>query len=378
MTEAFQGTMLAWARKIGAFSSAEPSGPTTALKGRALTNAWISWARAEELRRLAQALYIHDAETASVFNREPLLRHQGIVHPPTISESVFNAASPEEWQKLYFRHRYMYDAGSTNVIDWTNGDHESNRQDALSISIENSAFTAYSTLANIGACIAERANIALPESTNVLSHGKTMSKWYRTYHRQAQKGWSGCFCLKALWQYYSALLYADFELLERALDAHSQPHDVSAASSWALSDQAPSALLHMCMLQKHASEQNLGSIPPIHLPRIVYAAGLGFFAYFHFAPKGQDREQRQAIFHGWKTRMLNTPYIDTLAAGEGMQPSELLDWACGLLANRGSSLSYGCLDILRKLNRWGVAEVLASKLQVTLHTALDSGNLPRG
>ena len=64
MTEMFQGTLLAWGRKVDAFKVTEDGTSVEGLSGTALSDRWRAWARAEELRRFGLALYIHDTEIA--------------------------------------------------------------------------------------------------------------------------------------------------------------------------------------------------------------------------------------------------------------------------------------------------------------------------
>lgn len=363
MTEVFQGTMLAWGRKMDAFSMTENDTSVARLTGTALTNAWSAWAREEELRRFGLALYIHDTEIAGLFKRDPYLRHQLITYPKCCTDDMFEAPTPEDWQTLYIEHNQRTQSLlPTKIIEWTQGN-DTHAEDSLSISVRGSSFLAYAILANIGACLMELVRpVALP-SNNAEIYAYGLVKWYTQYlcniHSTADPH-----CLRVLWHHYSLLLYSDATLLERALDSQSKPSDIVATKSWAESSKATCAMLHAYLLQKHASELKLGTIPPIHLPRAVFTAGLVFTAFKCYSPEsrgnsGAGRDSR-------KTSMLNMPGVAIIAQGEGQTPEQMVTSVCEILRQRLSTLPYSCINLLRKLSHWGVSEVFADNLQACL------------
>ena len=364
MTEVFQGTMLAWGRKIDAFRTTEDSTSIIHLTGTALSNAWRTWARAEELRRFALALYIHDTEIAGLFQRDPYLRHQLIAYPTCCADDVFEASTAEDWQRLYLgQNERTHHLPPTKIFEWMTKVDDKHSDDSLSLSISGSSFVAYASLANIGACVMERVRQEVSPSTKTHIHVQGLLKWYEKYSCDAQSI-TDTHCLRVLWHQYSLLLYSDAALLERALDAHSTTSDVIAAKLWAESSQAMHALLHACLLQKHASELTLGKVPPIHLPRAVSSAGMVFVAFRIFSQ--QARGNQFAVLESRKTSMLDMPGVAIIAHGEGQQVEQLVSWAGESLTQRLSTLPYNCINLLRKLSHWGVSEVLADSLQASL------------
>ncbi|KAL4868874.1 hypothetical protein BDV12DRAFT_90954 [Aspergillus spectabilis] len=73
MTDAFQGTMIAWARKVHAFDPFEPERVPEGLTKHAIERAWSDWIHRELARRIALALHVHDMKMANLHHHDPLL-----------------------------------------------------------------------------------------------------------------------------------------------------------------------------------------------------------------------------------------------------------------------------------------------------------------
>lgn len=372
MTEAFQGTMLAWARSVGAFSLSETVAPPATHTGIALSNVWMTWARAEELRRLALALYIHDIEIACLFSREPYLRHQSIVYSLCSPDESFEASTAEEWQKVCLDQSHSSRRlQPVKIADWVHRDCSETAAGALACSIETSSFAAYASLANLGAYLVEQVQSGPLSSAHVAVHSSGLAKWYRAYLSGLRNSSIDSLCLRILWHHYSSLLYVDVWSVERSLDAQSEQSVVPPTIAWAASDRAACAMFHTFLLQKLASELPMRTIPPIHLPRTIFTAGVVFAAYSRFAPHANGRLDSSTgyrhLVSSWEDWMLAMPCTKLLAESEGQQPKQVVSSVCTALSQRTSSLPYGCIDLLRKLSRWGVSSVFADTLQSYLH-----------
>jgi hypothetical protein len=364
MTEVFQGTMLAWGRKVDAFTMTEDGTSVARLTGTALTNTWRAWARAQELRRFALALYIHDTEIAGLFQRNPYLRHQSIAYPSCSADDAFEASTAEDWQKLRLEeNQRTHGLPPTKIGEWIQKNNDNHAEDSLSVSIGGSSFVAYASLANIGGCLMELVRPEEWPSNDTETYVQGLLKWYTVYLCNAQST-TDPHCLRVLWHQYSLLCYSDAALLGRALDAQSKASDIGAAKSWAESTKAICAMLHACLLQKRAAELKLGMVPPIHLPRAVFTAGLVFTAFKRFS--SQSRSNSRILADQRRSSLLNMPGIAIIAQSESQTLEQVATSVCDSLSQRLSTLPYSCIILLRKLSHWSVSEVFADNLQTWL------------
>ena len=375
MTDVFQGTMLAWGRKIDAFDLTEENIITSQLAGPELSSAWKSWAKAEERRRFGLALYIHDTETAGLFHRDPLLRHQRIKYSVCSGDDVFQASTAKEWQRLYLNQiRSTTSMEPIKVGEWIEQGANDPGDDSLSISIRRSSFIAYSSLANAGACAMDLSSERTPLNS-LEANAQGLGKWHRTYLCDALTNSMDTKCLRVLYHQYSLVLYADLALLERALNDRSTRGDIDAAQTWATSPMAPCAMLHACLLRKHAADVKLGTVPSIHLPRSIFCAGVVFIAIHRFFPTPIGKHH----ISQWKVAMLNTSHAASIAIGEGHSTEQMTSWVCETFSSRLSTMPYACINLLRKLGQWGVSEVFADTLQALLgHNPASSNNATLG
>jgi hypothetical protein len=376
MTEVFHGTMLAWGRKIDAFNLTEETPLNARLTGPELASVWKSWAKAEERRRFNLALYIHDTETAGLFQRDPLLRHQRINYSICSGDDLFNASTSEEWQRLYFNQTHgTTSTESVKVGQWAERGIGDPGDDPLSISIRRSSFIAYSSLANVGACAMDLSSPGRTPVNGLEANAQGLSKWHKIYLCDARDGSMDVQCLRVLYHQYSLLLYADFMLLERALSDRRTQADIEWIQAWATSSMAPPAMLHACLLQKHASDVKLGTVPPIHLPRAIFCAGVVFIAIYRYFPTPIGK----TYISRWKADTLNMHHAASIALGERQQIEQMASWVCETLNSRLSTMPYACINLLRKLGQWGVSEVFADTLQALLgHSPVPSNSATLG
>lgn len=377
MTEAFQGTMLSLARSVGAFNVAEPEEPAATLSGKDLNDVWLRWVHAEELRRLGLALYLHDVEVACLFRHEPYLRHQSVAYHRAVSDEAFAATSAREWRSIYVEQGYNDAAVAQEITlnEWTSAHVTNQPSDAIMRSIETSAFTAYAILANIGACLLERRQ-PRSRAVEVTDSGLyALRRWYFISTRRSPTDSTDPLCLKILWHHYASSLYADFALLKLALDAGGESPEVALARAWAASDNAPKALFHVCLLYKIALSLPLGLSPPIHLPRAVYAAGVIFTAYWRFSPaidrSAGNKFDHQSLVSEFVALIIGMPDISDLAQEQYQTPEQFASSVSDLIVRSRSTLPYGCIDLLRKLDRWGVSSVFADTLQTLVRSGLE-------
>lgn len=340
-----------------------------------MNDAWLNWARSEELRRLGLALYLHDVEVACLFRREPYLRHRSTAYCSAVSDEAFAACSAKEWLSTCLEHRRIESPVAITLDEWSSTNAASQAHDTVTRSIEISAFTAYAILANIGACLLERRQSRIAAMDSEEFGRSALRSWYAVFTRRIPSESPDSLCLKLLWHHYASFLYADFALLKMALDTRGESADVTSARAWATSSNAPRALFHVCLLHSNALALPLGLSPPIHLPRAIYAAGVIFAAYWRFSPATDQSIRNKLGYQGLVNELaaviLELPEIDTLAREQDERPEQLASWASDVIVRSRSTLPYGCIDLLRKLNRFGVSSIFADMLQTFVRSGLE-------
>jgi hypothetical protein len=101
IVEAFNGTLIAWARRLGTFKTKKMTGLVLSADAVELDRQWREWVKNEELIRIALSVHIHDAELSSIFHHEPFLRHNSRLLPVAASSQTFMASKAEDWRIAY-------------------------------------------------------------------------------------------------------------------------------------------------------------------------------------------------------------------------------------------------------------------------------------
>jgi hypothetical protein len=360
MVDAFQGTMLAWARRIGAFIDPEPVIPISQLPNVILRRSWQNWVHSEQLARLKIALHVHDGELASMFHHEPLARHAFVKYSTIVDDSLFEARSAEDWFAILTR-RQIIKAESIRVsLDVEQSVQSSDRSVIQSLH-KQSPFVAYGMLANIGACISDyrQAELLSDSSKQVLA--ERLVEWHEIHAASAAKQESDTFALFVLWHSCFIALYSDVDMLERVSGrgGHRVTEDcLQIARQWAASKDGLRCLTHSHLLQDHVENMGMTSTPPIHVPRGLFFAGLVSITFYRF----NETLGRASMLHQQATEL---PEIRVLNTSRNSHSLESLA-VSGRYGQNCTGLVYEIVDLLRKMGRWGISDQFAELLDYAL------------
>ncbi|EXJ82935.1 hypothetical protein A1O3_06752 [Capronia epimyces CBS 606.96] len=363
IVDAFNGTLISWARRLGAFRAKKLRGLDLNVSPPELDQLWREWARNEELIRIGLSVHIHDAELASNFHHEPFLRHSSRPLPIAASNQTFTAARPEEWRLSYLNDPsdFENDAITPASLDM-HADF-----DLLAIP-SNSFFTAYTVLEGICVNIVDNKTNAHARPSGMEEVSSLLTRFYGRFLQGTASWEPDHMDMSILWHSAHMSMYADFDLLERAIGrdgSHLSAEDELAVTSWAGSDQAKRCVLHGIMVQKKLETLPLGFEPAIHVPRAMFRAGIAWFCYTRF---GEGREAQRAI----ASESLDFPEFKLL----GVNPSLLLFQANGYKHGRPTTTEVnatlcGLTDLLRRIGHWEIARRFAAILGALLHNEAD-------
>lgn len=357
IVDAFNGTLISWARRLGSFKTKKLRDLDLNLSSKDLDLQWRTWAKNEELIRIALSVHIHDAELASIFHHEPFLRHNSRQLPIAASQQTFMASKAEEW-----RASYLNDPSNFNNSDLTPASIDANVDFDILAMPNNSYFTAYTVLQGICVNIAE--NRVSAHSTKTGSISSLLTTFHSRFLQGAAPWESDSMDMTILWHSAYMSLCADFDLLERAIGRDGgtlSNEDQLAVTAWANSKQAQRCVIHGTIIQKKLENLPLGFEPAIHVPRAMFRAGIAWFCYTRFGIRADgDR----------------TIVPDNLDYAEfklvGVNPAVLLFQANGYKHGRPSAMEInaalcGLTDLLRRIGHWEIARRFAAILGALLH-----------
>ncbi|KAJ5545814.1 hypothetical protein N7494_003399 [Penicillium frequentans] len=283
--DAFHGPPISWARNLKLDQPTVDIIIEPETGGTLLEEQWRSWARRQELIRVMHALYIVDAELASILHHEPIQSFESYKFSPTCSETVFMAASAIDWKyKLLAETRQLKDQPSS-----FDGRILLSDPDSLRRIPAHSRFTAYAVLEGISMrVISWRKSLAEQVPATREFDDLLIAFYTRFLDRREQKPSHDSLQLEILWHLVYMETSADFNLLEKAIGREGtrlEPAELSAMIAWATSQDAERSILHASMIQKHVQTMSVVSEFAIHVPRALFSAGLALICYMRFGAK---------------------------------------------------------------------------------------------
>jgi hypothetical protein len=361
--------------------------------------------------RTVLGLYIHDAELASMFHHEPLLRHDAIVMVGAADDDLFNAKTSEAWFELLQLKSHptkpLQDALHINKPK-----HDYTQPMPQELVHRSSRFTGYVILQGLLAsiCEAQQAGNLAPTTSLFQKYLHALLCWNTTFMlpsaRNPDLTTPDTFCLTILWHNAFMNLLADFNSLERAVGrdgpetaAPSDPveSDILYATQWATSLSARRCILHAYAMQNALGTMRLDDEPPIHVPHCLFLAGIACYCYTLF---GRSTSQATRPDPGSHTNApaLDQPDLDfpEFNSGSAAMPSHLFkSLRSGNYGNEirgaggqgqhdarrqdgarpvvpvGVGLLFTLTDMLQRIGHWGISRRFATILSTLVHTYVD-------
>ncbi|PWY88919.1 hypothetical protein BO70DRAFT_359232 [Aspergillus heteromorphus CBS 117.55] len=345
LADVLHGAALGWTRESNKYcgpNHTEPINPD--LDGHELDEQWHRWVEVEQRRRVEIALNIHDAELARLMHHEPIRKHRFAQYPRLGSEAMFMAPTAARWADLY--RQSLYGGSDLNIdIHFHKAGH-------------NSRFAVYSVLESISAYVIEaRLSEGLDEGRSEELSGLLMHWWieYGPHFKDEEDA----FGLPVLWHSIYMSLYADMDLLERAVgrDGHASAIDSrDAVRTWTGSLNASKCLVHALLIQRHLERMRISSEPAIHVPGALYSAAL---AWLCFTRIGSQRSVDLRAFDAPEIRLLGSEAALQEAQGQAFGDSVFAD------VNHLHRL----IDLLHRFGRWAISKTFATVLCAALEEA---------
>ena len=364
IVDAFNGTLISWARRSSTFRTKKMVGLDLDVPGSELETKWREWAKNEELIRIALSVHIHDAELAAMFHHEPFLRHNSRQLPVAASNQTFMAARAEDWRKAYLSESSNFESNDT-----TPASIDAHMDFDIVALPSDSYFTAYTILDGICANIVEdRLGGNLQSKLDETVH--TLRSFHRHFLQESAAWEADHMDMTILWHLAFMTMFADFDLLERAIGrdgAEFSQEDQFTIASWANSDRARRCVIHGLVIQKRLENLPLGFEPAIHVPRAMFRAGIAWFCYTRFGAK-QDGS------HGTTSANDIPDYPEFKVVG--VNPALLLFQASGYKYGKPNSTETNAslstlTDLLRRIGHWEIARRFAAILAALLHNEGD-------
>ncbi|KIW32627.1 uncharacterized protein PV07_04158 [Cladophialophora immunda] len=364
IVSAFHGTVISWARRADMFKIENDKPDIRGLSGSQLMEAWRKWARKEEMKRTALAIFIHDAEITALFHHEPFLRHRGNCIPLACHSDAFLATNVHNWARLI---RNDPSTTSNSFIC----DHAGAARPPLlrnhiaAASCCHSVFTAYAVLQGIGASISEDRIGNQHDEISRAEHQADLIVWYQIYG-VAIKAENDTLLLMALWYWTCMSNFVDLHRLELAVGKQGPMEAASHTSyvhGWTRSVEARRCLMHAFLLQKNLEELSSRRVVAIHVPRALFSAAIVWATFLNSlsvfppdpAPDGA----------------LDFPELKLLGINFAHQWQDVMGFRKGNLSAIKASTLCTLADTLKQIGYWEISRKFSSILALLIHGGTD-------
>lgn len=236
------------------------------------------------------------------------------------------------------------------------------RQSLLTSIPMSDSFAAYVYLASIAARICESRNLGELDEYTRAQHENSLVHWYQEFRVTSDK--TDPFCLMILWHSTFMTLFADLDMLERAVgrDGLVGLDDGSRdLSHWVSSLDAQRCIVHGLLVLKHVNEMQMGFEPAIHVPRTLFLAGITLFCYTYYRQIDQETtilQSRDELLSLPEIRLLDTSSVMYIFKAERNRSDKLSVIEAAALCN--------IIDLLQRIGHWEIARKYASTLELII------------
>jgi hypothetical protein len=360
--DSFHGTLLTWARRIGIPQEVNYPLPFQDIRDAEKERRWNDWVDEEQKIRITLALMIHDAELSSLLHRESTLRWNAFCRLPRLAnDALFKAPTAEKWYSLLQEQISGDRRPFPTLRGWMNG--EEDRNPIIHRYIQDSSFSAYSMLECINIAITESRQSDTLDPPRTKQFESRLLVWYKLYHQAVPQDQrlADPYQLTILWHCTFMSLCADFDLLEVAMGRdgpEKASYHAGQVREWALAASGVRCLYHCLLLQEQVVNMRLGSEPALHVPRAVFSAGLVAFSCSGAMGSGER--------HQWSSAEIVFPETGLLDHMASSCLAEATAIASDSASMKCLSMVYNFIDLLQKLDRWGLSQSLAQTLLAAL------------
>lgn len=352
--DAFHGPPIAWARHIRLHRARPEASIDLNTDDSQLHERWKEWAHNEELLRLAHGLYILDVELASLLHHEPFQSFSSYSFAFASSDSAFMASNAKQWKELYLAEMQERSEASSCVNDNLLLPSRYNFNQVP----RTSRLTAYAILEGISMQILSRWADNRMTSWPLTDFHQPLADFHKRFIQSSTDVAPDQLQLHILWHAVYMTVFADFDLLERAIgrEGHTlSPRDIDLLTTWANSDEGLKCILHSLMIKKHVQGTSVISDLAMHVPRAIFWAAMALICYIRF---GTRDEQLQSLLN---PTILN--YIEQFSMGIDRPTfiSELSEFVAGDSITLKTTV-FMMTDLLQRVGHWEISRKFASIL----------------
>jgi hypothetical protein len=304
--------------------------------------------------RVLLGLHIHDSELACIFHHEPILRHNGKAIPLACSSKLFMASNANQWIAIWQKGRHQTDTEEPRPGELLG----SQQSISTCIVAEPGSFTAYAFLAGIAARICESRNLGELDEPSKVEFVDSLIQWYQNFRKSTER--ADPLCLMALWHSTFMTLLVDLDMLERAV-GRDTPEVLQSSKTelgfWISTLDAKRCVIHGLLAHQHAKEMQIGIEPAIHVPRIIFFAGIALFCYTarQVNPRDNRENLQQELLSLPEMKLLDTSNVMYIFEQQRSRVDKLSAIEAGALCN--------ITDLLQRIGHWEIARKYASTLE---------------
>ena len=369
LVDAFHGTIMSWARRLKVFEarhSVSNFGDLTVRPDQ--EERWTDWVRTEEKIRAASIIRIHDAEVAYTIQHPPLLSRAAKACPVAASDTLFFASSYADWYAEYANTQEPH----LNTNYNSPASERSSNPDMFPEILQQRLpgyrgkcyFAVYVALEDLSTAVLEaRTNDCLTsnfthqtQQTLILIYKRFLGKSTNKHLSVLQSS------VKLLWHFVHIAIYADLDLLERAIGRDGPSlsiTDLTSVQDWARSAAAKYCIAHAVLIKRSFESFPLQSEPGIHVPRIIFACAICLFCFSKYSDAVSTDAQSPPL-HAQEFPLLEVDLLALLREASGYQSSSASSPV------DTTSTIYGLCDLLRRVGHWEISRKFASIVTVLM------------
>jgi hypothetical protein len=313
-------------------------------------------------------LYIHDAQLASLFHHDPILRHNATPLSIAASNELFSAPSAAQWAQL-MRRCSPTQTSLRQHLYFSQSQEAQEHPLAAEISCSHSRLSCYVILHSIEAAVEEASQTSLgwPNQQSFSKFFDALICWYDAYGTICSTHEADTFCLIILWHKIFMSLLVDFNALERAIGRDGSSNAVSAqdyVNVWASSVDAKRCIIHASLINRLMGAMHVDAEPAIHVPRCMFLAAIAWYCYVKFGVVDNTTPVADGAFDFPEFRILD------------INPEQYLFEVSGFQKRKPSVIEASPLcrltDMLHKIGHWDIARRFARILGLLIHGDTDS------
>ena len=382
LVDAFHGTIMSWARRLKIFEARHgvpKLGAPPAIPNK--EDIWDEWIRTEEKIRAASIIRIHDAEVAYIVQHPPLLSRAAKACPVAASDTLFFASSYTDWCSEYAN---THDRNLATSLDSPASERSSNAdmfpeilQQRLSTYQGKCYFSVNVALEDLSSAVLEARNNDCLSNNFIQQTQQTLKFIYKQFLSKSTNKHLSMLqsSVKLLWHFVHIALYADLDLLEKAIGRDGSTlnsTDLATVQNWARSRSAIYCIAHAVLIKRSFETFSLQSEPGIHVPRIIFACVLCLFCYSKHGNGVSTETDYRSNPHAPDVHAPEFPLLE-------VDISALLREATGYQSSSASSpydttsAIYGLCDLLRRVGHWEISRKFASIVTVLMQNESRGG-----